>query len=200
MTDERLEKVKRLFDEKGPIVRATLLRENKFCSKDITELIAKGYLKKIKTGYYIWQSTASELSDLEIAALVIPNAVVCLFSAAQYYEFTTVNPISIDIAIPAVGLLPLLPDYPPITLYKMVQNIYNIGISEVITQNCTIRIYDKERTVCDFFRMRLQLGEDVALEILKSYMSGVKNLQKLYEYAAKMRIKGVIKPYVEVLI
>jgi len=200
MKEERIAKAKRLFDENGPVIRATVLRKNRFCSKDIAELLSDGLIYKLKTGYYVWGSIAHDLSDLELAVSLIPNGVVSLFSAARFYEMTTVNPTSINITVPALGNLPVLPDYPPITLYKMVKNMYSIGIIEAKAPNYEIKIYDKERTVCDFFRMRRQFGEDVALEILKNYMSGAKNIQKLYEYAAKMRIKSVIKPYVEALL
>lgn len=38
------------------------------------------------------------------------------------------------------------------------------------------------------------------MEILKGYMAGKRNLQLLLEYAGKLRIKTVIKPYVEALL
>jgi hypothetical protein len=67
-------------------------------------------------------------------------------------------------------------------------------------EHSAIKIYDRERTVCDFIRMRLRIGKDAALEVLKTYMSGRKNLQKLYEYAELLQIEGVIHPYLEVLV
>jgi len=52
-----------------------------------------------------------------------------------------------------------------------------------------MKIYDRERTVCDFFRMRLQIGKDSAFEVLKNYLSCKKQLQKLSEYAELPQIK-----------
>jgi predicted transcriptional regulator of viral defense system len=129
------------------------------------------------------------------------NGVICLFTAAQYYELTTVNPAAIDIAVPLVGKKPLLPEYPPINLYTVKKSIFDIGIAEIKIDTGSLKMYDKERTICDFFRMRLQIGEDVALEVLKNYMAqNGKNLQKLFEYASRLRIKSIIKPYVEALL
>jgi hypothetical protein len=48
--------------------------------------------------------------------------------------------------------------------------------------------------------MRLQIGKDCAFEVLKNYMSGKKHLQKLSEYAGLLQIKGVLYPYLEVLV
>ncbi len=201
MTNERIVSAKRIIDEQGPIVRTSVLKECKLCSRDIAELISEKHITKIKTGYYTWSSGFENLGDMEIAASVIKNGVVCMFSAAQFYELTTVNPIAVNIAVPFAGKLPILPVYPPIKLYRIAKSIFHIGITEVESGDTKIRIYDKERTVCDFFRMRMQYGEDVALEVIKNYMSGKgKNIQTLLEYAAKMRIKKVIKPYMEALL
>lgn len=200
MNESRIKKIDAIFDSDGPIVRASVLLENKFCSKDVAELVTDGYISKIKTGYYIRTPMMSELSELELVSLLIPQGVISLFSAAQYHNMTTVNPTAIIISLPKDMRTPTLPEHPPINIFKTIRRVYEVGIEEVQTQNCVIKVYDRERTVCDFFRMRLQYGEDIALEVLKYYMSGKKNLQKLYEYAEVLQIKSVIRPYVEALL
>lgn len=82
----------------------------------------------------------------------------------------------------------------------MGEEYLSFGVIAQKAPNYTVRIYDQERTVCDFFRLRLQLGEDVALEVLKCYMAGKKNIQKLYGYAKALRIQNVLAPYVEALL
>jgi hypothetical protein len=51
-----------------------------------------------------------------------------MFSAAQYYNMTTVNPTSIEIALPADVRTPALPEHPPLKVYKWVRRIYEVGI------------------------------------------------------------------------
>jgi predicted transcriptional regulator of viral defense system len=197
----RIEKAKQIFNNDGPIIKTSAFRKNKFCSKDIAELSSGNYIRKVRTGYYIWATKASDISDMEVAVTVIKNGVICLFTAAQHYELTTVNPTAIDIAIPLSGKPPILPQYPPVNIYRIKKSIFSIGITEIEIGGRFIKVYDIERIVCDFFRLRRQIGEDVALEVLKNYMfQNRKNIQKLYDYASKMRIKTVIKPYVEALL
>jgi hypothetical protein len=108
---------------------------------------------------------------------------------------TTVIPASIEITLPASMRTPALPSYPPITVYK---SIYcDVGVETVKQKGYELKVYDRERTLCEFFRMRLRIGKEAALEVLKQYMAGRKNLQKLYEYADTLRIKKIIEPYVE---
>jgi len=201
MKEKRIEKMKMIFEKNGGVAKYSLLRENKFCSKDIAELVSGGYLSKVKTGYYTWVFQNSEISELTLAASVVKNGVICLLSAAAYYELTTVNPKAIDVAVHTGGKPPSLPSYPPIQLHRFKNTHFDLGISEVMIDLFPVRIYDKERTICDLFRMRSQFGMDVALETLKTYMNAKDvHVQKLYEYAEKMRLKTVIMPYVEALI
>lgn len=200
MTNEKRKLAKELFLSRGPILRAKLLRENKFCSREITELIDSGLIRKIKPGYYIWCEEENNLSDIETVASVLPYGIICRQTAAQLHELTTVNPLAISIAIPANRTRVVVPSHPPVELVPTSLITFELGLTTLKTDHMSIRIYDRERTVCDFFRKRNQLGEDLALEVLQNYMSGPRNLQRLFEYAGKLRIKLVIKPYVEALL
>jgi predicted transcriptional regulator of viral defense system len=200
MRQKRIEKVKEIFEKQGGIIKSAVLRENKLCSKDIAELVAGGYISRVKTGYYTWIHD-NTVSDLTVAVAVVKNGVICLLSAAQYHELTTVNRTVIDVAVPAGGKPPVLPIYPPIQLHRFRKSHFDLGISRVSSDHDNIQIYDKERTICDLFRMRNKYGIDIALEVLKTYMNGKDvRIQRLYEYAEKMRVKSVIKPYVEALL
>jgi predicted transcriptional regulator of viral defense system len=200
MTASRIKKMEKIFKAKGPIVRSTALRAAKFCSKDIAELTQGGQLRQIRRGYYAWAPMADSLSTLEVVASLVPDGIVSLFSAAQYHDLTTVIPQSIEITLPATMRTPVLPENLHVKVYKSENYIYRVGIKTVKMDRFVIKVYDRERTVCDFIRMRLKIGKDVALEVLKNYMAGRKNLQKLYEYANVLQVERVIHPYLEALV
>ncbi|GHU14466.1 hypothetical protein FACS1894161_5110 [Spirochaetia bacterium] len=140
------------------------------------------------------------MNDMEIIASLIPEGIISLFSAAQYHDLTTIIPQTIEITLPSSMRTPELPGNLHITVHKTASHLYPVGIETVQSDNYTLKVYDRERTVCDFIRNRLKIGKDAALEVLKTYMSGRKNLQKLYEYAKLLQIAGVIHPYLEVLV
>ena len=200
MTSKKQQLAKELFASKGPILKTKALNANKLYSREIAELVQLGFIMKIKPGYYIWSGDANNLSDIEIAASVIPHGIICHHSAAQLHEMTTVNPLVVSIAVPANRTRIVVPDHPPVEIILSSIQTFELGLTMLKTEYTTVRVYDRERTVCDFFRKRNQLGEDIALEILRNYMSGNRNLQKLFEYAEKLRIKKVMKPYVEALL
>jgi predicted transcriptional regulator of viral defense system len=138
--------------------------------------------------------------DFSRLAAIIPEGVISLFSAAQYHDLTTVIPQAIEITLPSNMRTPVLPENLHVKIYKSKNPIYAIGIETAAIENTTLKIYDRERTVCDFFRMRQKIGKDAALEVLRNYMSGKKDLQKIYEYARALRIENVIHPYLEVMV
>jgi hypothetical protein len=193
MTASRVQKIKKLFKAGGPVLPASVLCSIGLCGKDMGALVREGYLQKLRRGYYALQETV--LDEYAVTASLIPEGIMTLFSASAYHEMSTVIPSSIEITIPASMRTPALPSYPPITVYKSIY--YDVGVETVKRKGYGFKVYDRERTLCEFFRMRLQIGKDAALEVLKRYMAGRKNLQKLYEYADTLRIKKILEPYVE---
>jgi len=200
MTDSRLKKVNKLCKAEGPVLRASILRSAGFCGKDTEELIRLGLLQRLRRGYYVSPEKLNDMDTYEILASLVPDAVLSLFSAAQYHDLSSVIPQQIDVTFPVNKRVPVLPPDIHVKIHKAIPQVYEVGIQTVKKEGFPLKIYDRERTVCDFFRMRLQIGKDCAFEVLKNYMAGKKHLQKLSEYAELLQIKGVLYPYLEVLV
>ena len=67
--------------------------------------------------------------------------------------------------------------------------------------NSSFKIYSIEKTICDVFRYRSKIGEDLALEALKNYMRRKEaNLTKLYTVAKMYKIYNVIEPYIKAMV
>ena len=200
MTDYRKIKAAELYKSHGPIIRTSVLRSSGFCSKDINEFIQHGLLHRLRRGYYISPVEFHDMDTYEILTTLIPDAVISLFSAAQYHDLSNIIPQKIDITLPVQNRVPVLPEDLHVKIHKAIPEIYEVGIQTVRKDGYSLKIYDRERTVCDFFRMRFQIGKDCAFEVLKNYMAGKKHLQKLSEYADLLQIKKVIYPYLEILV
>lgn len=200
MNDKRMQQLESMFAQHGMVMKTALLTENRVFSKEISKLVMDGVIVRVKTGFYAWADALHDFSDVELVASVLPQGVVCLHSAASYYDFTTLFPTAVNIAVSYARKAPVLPEHPPVTLHRFTDNVFTIGITEHQMNFSKVRMYDRERTVCDFMRMRTQYGNDLALEVLQNYMKGPKNLQKLFQYAEEMNIRTVLRPYVEALV
>lgn len=200
MTNERLQHIFSCFTEYGPILRSTQLRSFGVCSKDIKQLLADQKIERIKEGYYVWREQLTSLPDEQIATALIPNATLCFLSAARIYDLTTIIPDVVYIAARNTGRAPVCPMFPPIqlTLYK--EPLFSLGRTTEHVREASIPIYNRERTICDLIKRREEIGKDVVLESIKNYLRGQRDIQKLYTYAERMRVRHVLHPYVEALL
>jgi len=201
MKPDRTKSIQTHFEENGGIMKTSDLREIGVSTRAIKEMLDSGLIEKIRHGHYIWPGKADALSDIEVAAKLIPQGVVCLFTAIEYYELSTVNPSAICIALPRNVNVPILPQTPCIKIYRMTMKHFELGISDAEPDGAAMRIFDIEKTVCDCFKYDKEIEKSVALEVLKNYITrGNCNIQKLFEYAKILGKKRVIQPYVEAML
>ena len=74
-------------------------------------------------------------------------------------------------------------------------------VDQIKTKYGNIKIYSREKTVCDMFRYRNKLGDDIAIEGLKSYLEYKHaDLNKLKEYAEICQVKLVMTPYIKAMV
>ena len=62
--------------------------------------------------------------------------------------------------------------------------------------------YNKEKTIGDLFRYIKKIGEDIAVESLKTYLQNRKerNIPKLLEYAEVCGVKKKIEPMIKAIL
>jgi len=199
MTQSKNFLLSELLSTGGGIIKTEALNKKGFTSRDISHLLKEGVLEKIKQGHYIGKER--DVSDIELAAKLMPTGVLCLLSAVEHYELATVNPSEICVALPRGVTCPLLPSTLFVKIYHMTEHHFKAGITEVEVNGAMVRMYDIEKTVCDCFKYDNEVEKGIALEALKSYMArGNCNIQKLLEYAKLLGKKKIIYPYVEALI
>ena len=81
-------------------------------------------------------------------------------------------------------------------------DIYSLGINEVISPfGNKLQTYDIERSLCDMVRGSNALDIQIVNQAMKSYAKlKTKNINKLMEYAEKLRVKTKILTYMEILL
>lgn len=182
--------------------RMNELKNAKFTTRDIARLVKDGTLEKIKPGLYrlaSFNTSSEENQEMVDICRAYPKAVICLASALSYYHLTTYNPEEIFIALPHNYRPPQM-DYPPLRVFYFHDRFYGWGISTIRKKHGVIRIYEPEKSICDAFRYRGKVGEDLALESLRRYFSGQKpDIGKLIDYSQRCQTKTVMSPYLRAL-
>lgn len=167
----------------------------------INKMVKKEMLTKVNKSIYENMGFTGETSDYSYLNVAAPNAVVCLMSAARFYNLTSYLPDTIDIAIESSMKISTLPEWPAFRVFYFSKERYENG---VITENdgtVDFKIYDMEKTVADILGYRNKLGIDETKEVLHSYLrKKERNLNKLHRYAANLGVEPILRTYLEVLL
>lgn len=154
-----------------------------------------GTLMRIRQGVYVETSAlANNMIDVQ---RIVPNGVLCLYSAFAHYGLSTHVPAATCIAIDAKRKV-RLPEYPPIDLYYWKKENLDFGVVEKEISGYMVLITDMERTVCDAVKYRNKIGLDVCGEVIDSYLKNEnRNITLLHEYAGRLRVKNTLTKYLE---
>ncbi len=195
MTDEyKLPQDKMLFsvDE---------LKEAGFSHYKINQMVEKGVLLKLNKKYYENTNYHGKESDFYYVSAYAPKGVVCLMSAAAYYNLTTYRPDAIDVAIQRKAKVSTMPDWPELSVYYYADDRFEIGIETVQEGKNQFKIYDIEKTVVDIVFFRERVGIEETKEVLVNYLKRKdRNLNRLLRYAQLLKCEDIMKTYLEVLV
>ncbi|MFQ9933479.1 MAG: type IV toxin-antitoxin system AbiEi family antitoxin domain-containing protein [Lachnospiraceae bacterium] len=195
MTDEyKLPQDKMLFsvDE---------LKEAGFSHYKINQMVEKGVLLKLNKKYYENTNYQGKESDFYYVSAYAPKGVVCLMSAAAYYNLTTYRPDAIDVAIQRKAKVSTMPDWPELSVYYYADDRFEIGIETVQEGKNQFKIYDIEKTVVDIVFFRERVGIEETKEVLVNYLKRKdRNLNRLLRYAQLLKCEDIMKTYLEVLV
>ena len=198
-----MEEITSYIAKNGGFATMQELKAANIHTRDIANLVKENVIEKIKPGVYRL-SDYSFFKDINVSLLTIckaePQAVICLISALDYYEMTDFNPSEIYYAIPHSQKRKSI-IYPPVKTFYFRERFYKPGIDIIKTKYGDIRIYNKEKTVCDMFRYRNKLGEELAMQALKNYLEQKKkSIASLIKYAEICQVKTVIMPILKGLL
>jgi predicted transcriptional regulator of viral defense system len=209
-----MEKMIAYFRKHGGYALMKELKAASFQTRDIARLLKEGTIIKVKPGLYrlanlggvaiplprIKGSGSTISQEMIDVCKAVPHGVICLASALAFYDLTTFNPSEIYVAVPNAAKAPKI-DFPPLRVFYFRERFYKPGIERMEVPNCIIKIYNKEKTICDMFRYRSKYGEDLALEGLKTYLSRKEaNVNKLRKYAEICQVRTVMMPYLKALV
>jgi len=188
-----------LFAKNKGYLTSKLIRGNRSLYYQLKIMLEAGKVIQIKRGLYRHVDFAEEANWGEVCRSA-PQAVLCLFSAWQFYGLSTTISSFVHIAIP-VRKKPILADFPPTKIYFWSADYYECGKMQTNYNEELITIYDIEKSVCDAIRYRNKVGTDITTEVLRNYLKRKdRNLDRLMKYAENMRIANVLNQYLTMML
>lgn len=167
----------------------------------IGKLEEKGMLQRVNRTTYENLFYTGDENDFFSAEAFVPNGVICLMSAARYYELTSYLPDSVNVAIERKKKVSTLPEWPELRIFYFDSERMNLGVRKICEEGNCFHIFDLEKTVVDIIYYRNKIGIEETAQILKNYlMRGDRQIDRLYSYAKRLRCEKSIRTYLEVLI
>jgi predicted transcriptional regulator of viral defense system len=190
---------KSTFEQYNGMMRTHELYNAHIYYKDIQVLIERGIIEKIRYGYYQW-TDCMNLSDVTIVTRLFPDAIMCMDTALFYYRYSDRTPLAWHLDVSKDSNKSRFKiDYPFTKPYFIEPSILGIGAAEGEIDGNPVRIYNKERTICDCLRYMGKMDKEIFNKAIRYYEEdNVKNIPRLLEYAGKLRIAKKVKTIIGV--
>src|SRR5665648_175341 len=105
-----------LIPDNQKIISIVELKKWGYSYYRINKLVQEGNLIKLNKKYYANTNFEGDDLDFYYAYAYIPSGVVCLMSAAVYYNLSVYRPDAIEIAVSKKKNVSTLPDWPVINI------------------------------------------------------------------------------------
>lgn len=175
---------------------ASVKKKGRTAYYKMLESARQGELIQVRRGVYASiEQLSGNMIDINT---IVPDGILCLWSAWSIHQLTTSIPQAFHIAIKR-GRKVTVPSFPKVEVHHCTEAIINMGIITMDVDGFLIRTYDIERSVCDAVKFRNKAGMDVCSEIINNYLERAdRNLTKLMDYARKLRVGKILEQYLQV--
>ncbi|MGN0183152.1 MAG: type IV toxin-antitoxin system AbiEi family antitoxin domain-containing protein [Candidatus Ornithomonoglobus sp.] len=168
---------------------------------DISNLCNSGYIVRVRHGYYSL-AEANDAKEEQLIQTLLPEAIVCVESALFHYGYNDFAPRIWTLAVPRTMTKTKL--NMDTILYKpyYIQNkLYELGRTFADFDGVKLPVYDRERTICDCFKYRTKLDNEIFNKAVNAYVADDnKNLSNLSKYAKEMKVYKKVMELMEVLL
>ncbi len=171
----------------------------------ISRVYLKGYvddssLIRLGHGRYSLSDTVTDEYEM-----IQKRSHVLLFShgtALYFWGMSDRIPHVIDVTVPTgANVSRIKKDYSNIRFHYIKHELLDLGMTKTKTpMGSVIKLYDRERCICDIIRARKHTDMQLYSQAIKEYFNNNPDMRKLLKYGKQFGIEDKIRTYSEVLI
>ena len=182
--------LRNIFSDHQYIMTTAELQAEKLYYADIQLMLKEGLIEKVKRGYYHWVEDATG-GEVLIINRLFPDAVLCMETALFYYGYSDRTPAQWNLALSKnVAKERAKIDYPFIKVYRMEPALLPLGETTGEMDSSKVRIYDRDRTICDVLRNMNKMDREIFNKAIQGYVRDKKkNIPNLMRYAKELRVQ-----------
>ena len=197
--DQIWERIQAIAEKNNGFIKTAQVEQLGISRPMLRKYTEAGKLEQVCKGLYI---LASDIAD-EYALLQARSkfAVFSYGTALFLWGLSDRTPHTYDITVPRGTNVSLLKrDNPNLRCHYVQPDTYEMGISETVSpQGATVRLYDKERCICDLIRDKNRVDIQLYSQAIKDYFKAKPSNRKLLKYGKIFGIEEKIRTYMELL-
>ncbi|MBQ1961804.1 MAG: type IV toxin-antitoxin system AbiEi family antitoxin domain-containing protein [Clostridia bacterium] len=181
--------IRDVFSRYGDLMKTSELFNERLYYQNLQRLEEDGYIEKVRYGYYRWAQD-EEPNEADIVSRLFPDGILCMETAMSYYGYTEALPERWHIAVSKDSTKSRFNiDYPFVKPYYVEQELLTLGECEGEIDGARVRLYDRERLLCDCLRYRNRIDKDLFNSVVRAYIDDpMRNISHLNEYASTLRV------------
>lgn len=193
--------IQNVIKNNGGIAKTSDFADKGINKYEAAAFCREGIIERIRRGFYQLPQSNGVTEELLIHEL-LPQGIICVESALFHYGYSDFSPREWSIAVPrtASRAVKNIEEF-SMKAYYIQKDFLTIGKSMDNFNGVTLPVYDRERTICDCFKYRAKLDNEIFNKAVNAYVADEKkNLANLSKYAKEMKLYIRVMNVMEVLI
>ena len=193
--------LKTVIENNGGIAKTSDFAANGINKYEVAAFCKEGVIERIRRGFYQLPQSKS-ITEEQLIRELLPQGIICVESALFHYGYSDFSPREWSIAVPrtASRTVKRVQEI-PLKAYFIQKNIFNLGKVTDNFNGVSLAVYDRERTLCDCFKYRTKLDNEIFNKAVNAYAADDnKNLANLSKYAKEMKLYTKVMNVMEVLL
>ena len=192
-------KIEKIAEENNGVIKTSAVEAADISRPMLRKYVEEGKLEQIRKGLYV--RTDDLADEFAMVQLQCTKAIFSYGTALYLWGLSDRTPHIFDITVPqGTNVSRFKKNNPNIRCHYVQPEIYELGITEVQSpQGAVVRLYDKERCICDLILDKDKVDIQIYTQAIKDYFNTKADRRKLLKYSKILGIEDKVRTYIEVL-
>ncbi len=188
-----LETIEKLIDEQGGLAKTSDIEALGIDYRRIITFVEEGKLRRVKNGYYT--TVGNTYSEDQLIATMYPDGVLTMESALFAYGYLKKKPLGWSIAISKnTSKSRFKVEYPVVEPFYTEDEVLTLGVTEIPFAEGTMKIYTRDRMICDVIKYQEKMDREDFKEALRSYIDDPqKDVAELMSFAIQRKVRKKVQ-------
>ena len=197
--DTSFQIIKEIANNSDGIITTKQVEEAGLSRSILKPFVEEGLLLKESQGIYSLSETIAD--EYKLIQIRSDNAIFSYGTALYLLGMSDRVPHNIDVTVPqGYNVSRIKKDYPSIRFHYVKKELWELGIIETQSpMGANVKVYDKERCICDLIRDKKNIDMQLYTQAVKEYFKSGSNMRKILKYGKQFGVEEKLRTYMEVL-